>query len=170
MGELRIRHATPVDWPSIWPFWRDIVAAEDTYVYPTDLDSDGARDLWFGEPPTEVWVAEADDGIVGSYHLGPNHSGPGAHIANVSYMVDARARGGGVGRQMVEHSIARAGEAGFRGIQFNAVAATNIYAVALYERLGFSVIGRIPGGFLHPEQGYVDLLIMYRSLLSHEHG
>ena len=165
MGELRIRLGSEADWPAIWPFWRDIVAAADTYVYPAGLDSDTARDVWFGEDPLEVWVAERDDAVVGSYHLGPNHSGPGAHIANVSYMVDGSARGGGVGRAMVEHSIARAAETGYRGIQFNAVAATNVYAVALYERLGFSVIGRIPGGFRHPDQGYVDLLIMYRSLL-----
>ena len=54
-----------------------------------------------------------------------------------------------------------------RGIQFNAVVATNVYAVALYEDLGFSVTGRIPGGFRHPEHGFVDLLIMYCDLIGY---
>jgi len=35
---------------------------------------------------------------------------------------------------------------------------------ALYEALGFAVVGTIPGGFRHPAAGYVDLLVMYRAL------
>lgn len=67
---------------------------------------------------------------------------------------------------MVLHCLEQAAAAGYRGIQFNAVAvaASNEHAVTLYLELGFSVIGTVPGGFAHPEQGFVDLLIMYREL------
>ena len=50
-------------------------------------------------------------------------------------------------------------------MQFNAVAATNTHAIALYRRLGFTTIGLVPGGFRHPSAGYVDLHIMFRPLV-----
>lgn len=162
---MRIRRATDADWPAIWPIWHEVVAAADTYAYPAGLDSEQARELWFDVPPCEVWVAEDEDaGLIGTYHLGPNHSGPGSHIANGSYMVAAAARGQRIGRALVVHSLDRAREAGYRGMQFNAVAATNVYAVRLYEDLGFELIGRVPGAFKHPAEGFVDLLIMFRAL------
>lgn len=166
-GSLRLRPATGSDWPLIWPFWRQIVAAGDTYCYDPAMDYEAGQRLWFGSPPDQVWLATLDgpEGtVLGSYRLGPNKAGPGAHIGTASYMVSEAARGRGVGRAMVLHCIEQAAAAGYRGIQFNAVAASNTYAVKLYLELGFSVIGAVPGGFAHPEQGFVDLLIMYREL------
>jgi ribosomal protein S18 acetylase RimI-like enzyme len=46
-------------------------------------------------------------------------------------------------------------------MQFNAVAETNVAAVGLYERLGFTIIGTVPGAFEHPTKGRVGLHIMY---------
>ena len=37
-------------------------------------------------------------------------------------------------------------------------------AVQLYERVGFTIVGRVPGAFRHPEQGEVALLVMQRPL------
>ncbi|MFY9734983.1 MAG: GNAT family N-acetyltransferase, partial [Rhodoplanes sp.] len=51
-----------------------------------------------------------------------------------------------------------------RAMQFNFVIATNDRAVRLWQTMGFSVVGRLPGAFLHPAQGYVDALVMYREL------
>ena len=75
-----------------------------------------------------------------------------------------RSAGRGVGRALVEHSLRRAAGLGFLGMQFNAVAATNTGAIALYERLGFAAVGRVPGAFRHPRAGRVDLVVMYREL------
>ncbi|MDQ1751332.1 MAG: hypothetical protein QOE71_2388 [Pseudonocardiales bacterium] len=180
---MLIRTATELDWPSVWPFWREIVAAGDTYTYEPITDSERAREVWFGSGSYQTWVCTIDDSdesesdepgspaptddagrIVGTYHLGPNHGGAGSHIANGSYMVAPGIRGHGIGRAMVEHSIRRATESGYLGIQFNAVAASNTYAIRLYVDLGFNIIGRVPGGFRHPQQGLIDLLIMHRAL------
>ena len=118
--------------------------------------------MWFGPEPEETWVAGSDDGaLLGTYHLGPNHGGPGSHIANASYMVAPTARGRGVGRAMVEHSLDRTADLGYEGLQFNAVAATNRSAIKLYHDVGFVTVGVIPRGFRHPSEGLVDLLIMY---------
>jgi ribosomal protein S18 acetylase RimI-like enzyme len=65
---------------------------------------------------------------------------------------------------MAEDAMVRARAAGYSGMQFNLVVATNEPAVALWRQLGFSVVGRIPRGFRHAQHGLVDALIMYRDL------
>jgi ribosomal protein S18 acetylase RimI-like enzyme len=185
-GGVRFRLAAESDWPLIWPFWHQIVAAGDTYCYDPAMDCQAGQRLWFGSPPDQVWLVTGGDSagvppsggdsagvqpsdggegaVLGSYRLGPNKAGPGAHISTASFMVSEAARGRGMGRAMVLHCLDQAAAAGYRGIQFNAVAASNRYAVKLYLELGFRVIGTVPGGFAHPEQGFVDLLIMFCDL------
>jgi GNAT superfamily N-acetyltransferase len=178
VGSLEFRPATRADWPLIWPFWHQIVAAADTYCYDPAMGFDDGRQLWFATPPDQVWLVTADSApaagsdsgsaaeatVSGSYRLGPNKAGPGAHIGSASYMVSEAARGRGIGRAMVLHCLDQARAAGYRGIQFNAVAASNLPAIRLYRELGFSVIGTVPGGFAHPQLGLVDLLIMFHEL------
>jgi len=79
-------------------------------------------------------------------------------------MVSDRARGRGIARQMCEHSQIIARETGYQAMQFNFVASSNAGAVALWQKLGFETVGRMPGAFKHPSQGYVDALVMYKSL------
>ena len=163
--ELRFRPADATDWPAIWPIFQQVVAAADTYPYDPATDFDAGRGVWLAPPPDRAWlVSDADGTVLGTYKTGPNRAGPGSHVATASYMVAEVARGRGVGRAMVLHSIEQARAGGFRGIQFNAVAASNTWAIKLYEDLGFRVIGAVPGGFRHPRQGFVDLLIMYLDL------
>jgi ribosomal protein S18 acetylase RimI-like enzyme len=66
---------------------------------------------------------------------------------------------------MCAHSLDRARERGFRAMQFNFVVSTNKSAVHLWRGFGFEIVGRLPGAFQHPSQGFVDALVMYRSLL-----
>jgi hypothetical protein len=49
-------------------------------------------------------------------------------------------------------------------MQFNFVVSTNERAVRLWQQLGFQTVGRLPGAFRHPTQGFVDALVMYRTL------
>lgn len=162
---LHFRPATEADWPQLWPILHEIVLAEETYTYDPAMDSKAGMRTWLPGPPDRAWLVSDEHGtVLGSYKSGPNRAGPGAHVATASYIVAATARGKGVGRAMVLHSLEQARVGGFRGIQFNAVAASNVYAVRLYEDLGFRVVGAVPGGFRHPRQGFVDLLIMYRDL------
>lgn len=163
-AELTVRRAVDADWPRLWPIFHEVTAAGDTFAYDPDTDEPTARSWWLGPPPNQTWVAVDGDAVLGMYIVGPNHGGPGAHIANASYMVAAPARGRGIGRRLVEHSLGQARAAGYLGVQFNAVAASNSHAVKLYQDLGFTTIGTVPQGFRHPEQGLVDLLIMYYQL------
>lgn len=162
---MQIRYATADDWPSIWPFLREIVAAGDTYTWPTDLTEDRARAMWLRPLPHRTLVAVSDDDVVlGTAKMGPNFEGPASHVANASFMVAPGNASRGVGRALGEHVLELARADGFRAMQFNAVVSTNTRAVALWQSLGFEIIGTVPEGFLHPQQGYVGLHIMHRFL------
>jgi ribosomal protein S18 acetylase RimI-like enzyme len=80
-------------------------------------------------------------------------------------MVAPTARGEGIGRAMSEHCLSEARRLGFRAMQFNFVVSTNESAIRLWQQLGFKIVGTLPGAFRHPEKGYVDVYVMFRSLL-----
>lgn len=162
---MLIRDAEAVDWPAIWPFLRDIVAAGDTYTWPRDVTEEQARSMWMLEPPGRTVVAVAEDGtVLGSAKMNPNHLGPASHISSASFMVDPAYSGRGVGRALGEHVLDLARAEGYRAMQFNAVVETNTRAVALWRSLGFEVLATLPEGFHHPSGRYVGLHIMYRRL------
>ncbi|MEU5209624.1 GNAT family N-acetyltransferase [Streptomyces sp. NPDC020742] len=162
---MLIRTATAADWPAIWPFFHEIVAAGETYTYPRDLDEEAGRAMWLLPPPGRTVVAVDDSGtVLGTAKMNPNHMGGAAHIAGASFMVDPRQGGRGVGRALGEYVLEWARAEGYRAMQFNAVVETNTGAVALWKSLGFTVMTTLPEGFHHPTKGYVGLHIMYRKL------
>lgn len=152
------------DWPLVWPIVREIVRAAETYPYDPGMTEAEAHRLWVQAPPGLTVVAVEGDQVLGTAKMGPNWAGPGSHVANASYMVGAAARGRGVGTALCRFSLDWARERSFAGMQFNAVVETNRTAVELYERLGFRVLGTVPGAFAHPTLGRVGLHVMYREL------
>jgi GNAT superfamily N-acetyltransferase len=105
--------------------------------------------MWMVPPPGRATVAVDDDGtIAGTANMYANRPGPGDHVASGNYMVAAGRRGAGIGRALIEDSLSWARRAGFRAMQFNAVAESNTSAVRLYERVGFrrrgARAGRLP--------------------------
>jgi L-amino acid N-acyltransferase YncA len=159
---MQIREATRVDWPLIYPFFREIVAAGESYAFPEGLDRDEAEPWWMETPPGRTVVAVEPDGtVLGSAKMGPNRPGRGAHIATASFMVDPRFAGRGVGRALGLSVLGWAEENGFHAIQFNAVVETNAPAMHLWQSLGFRVLGTVPEAFQHPLFGLVGLNILY---------
>jgi L-amino acid N-acyltransferase YncA len=165
---MRIREATLTDWPAIWPFMSQIVAAGETFSWDRAVSEQTARDMWFrwlDGPVGHTLVAiDADGTILGTAETGPNHLGPAAHIASASFMVDPAHARRGVGRALGERVLELARADGFRGMQFNAVVQANTAAVTLWRDLGFEILATIPEGFQHPVYGYVGLHIMYQWL------
>jgi L-amino acid N-acyltransferase YncA len=162
---VEIRDARADDWPRIWPFFREIVVAGDTFAYDQRMDERQSREIWMVGPPARTSVAvDADGAIAGTANMYPNRPGPGSHVASGSFMVDSAHRGKGAGRALCEDALDWARAEGFRAMQFNAVVETNVGAVELYRSLGFEVIGTVPQAFKHPTEGYVGLHVMHLSL------
>jgi ribosomal protein S18 acetylase RimI-like enzyme len=160
---MLIRHARQEDRSAIWRILEPTIRAGETYTLPRDMSEAEALAYWIGAD-RETFVAEEEGRILGTYNLRANQPGGGAHVANCGYMTAADAGGRGVARAMCEHSLRHARERGFRAMQFNFVVSSNGRAVKLWQGLGFETVGRLPGAFLHPRLGYVDALVMFRSL------
>lgn len=161
---MTIREARPEEWPQIFDFYSLTVDEGATYAFPEGQTPDEARPWWMEQPPGRTVVAVEGDSVLGSAKMGPNRPGRGSHIATASFMVDPRRRSRGVGRALGEHMIEWAREAGYEGIQFNAVVETNAAAVHLWQSLGFDIIGTVPGAFDHAEHGPVGLHVMFLRL------
>ncbi|WP_435176206.1 GNAT family N-acetyltransferase [Actinacidiphila sp. bgisy145] len=160
-----LRDATAADWPLIWPFLQRICAEGETFSYPVDLTQEVGRGYWMLPPPGRTVVAaDAGGRVLGTAKMNPNQMGNAGHVASASFMVDPAHAGRGVGRALCTEALRWAAAEGYRGMQFNAVVASNTHAVALYRSLGFEVVGTVPDGFRHPRLGYVGLHIMYKSL------
>jgi L-amino acid N-acyltransferase YncA len=159
-----VRPATDADWPRIWPFFDATVQAGESYAFPLDLTIETARSWWLERPPGATVVLEEAGAVLGSAKMGPNRPGRGDHVGTASFMVAPQARGRGVGRTLGEHVVQWHREQGFRAIQFNAVVETNTAAVRLWESLGFTIVGTVPGAFRSRAHGYVGLHVMHRRL------
>ncbi|WP_432797111.1 N-acetyltransferase family protein [Poriferisphaera sp. WC338] len=160
---MDIREAVTDDFAGVWSIFSAVVSKGDTYAYPKDMTADEARVIWMEK--TRCTYVVVDEGeIVGTYYLKTNYDGPGDHVCNCGYMVADDARGKGLATMMCEHSQKVAVALGYKAMQFNFVATSNAGAVRLWERLGFEVVGRLPWAFKHPNEGYVDALVMYKWL------
>jgi ribosomal protein S18 acetylase RimI-like enzyme len=165
MSDMTLRAATAADHPAIWEILRPVFRAGETYAIDPAISQADALAYWFG-PGREVRVVEAGGAILGSYYIRPNNEGGGAHVCNCGFVTATAAQGRGVARAMLTEALDRAAQSGYRAMQFNFVISTNTRAVALWQTAGFQIAGRLPGAYLHPKLGYVDALVMYRSLVT----
>jgi ribosomal protein S18 acetylase RimI-like enzyme len=162
-ADLRIRPAAARDEHELWRVIEPMIRAGETYPLARDLSRVDALAYWHS-PQHEVFVAEHEGVIVGTYYLRANNQGGGAHVANCGYVVAPQAMRRGVARAMCAHSMERARARGFRAMAFNFVIASNAHAVRLWQSCGFAIVGRLPGAFEHPRLGLVDALVMHRIL------
>ena len=158
-----IQEAIDSDFDNIWPIFHVIASAGQTYAYPTDISKDEAKKLWINLPRKTFIVIDNDE-LLGTYYIKTNQVGLGSHVCNCAYMVSSKARGKGIATMMCEHSQKVAMDLGYRAMQFNFVASSNIGAIRLWNKLGFNTVGTLPKAFNHPSLGYIDALIMYKWL------
>jgi L-amino acid N-acyltransferase YncA len=161
---MLIRPAGEDDFDGMWDIFRAVVQGGDTYVFAPDTPPSVAREYFLG-PDIQSWVAEDDGHIVGMYKLIPNRRDRGSHVANASFMVHPDAHGRGIGRALGEHCLEEARKTGYQAMQFNFVVSTNTPGVALWQKLGFNIVGTLPRAFNHAKLGLVDAYVMHRFLL-----
>jgi ribosomal protein S18 acetylase RimI-like enzyme len=160
---MRIRLAEGYDEDDIWAILEPTIRAGETYTLPMIMGRQAALAYWLAHAH-EVFVAEEQGKLLGTYFLQANQLGGGSHVANCGYITAPWAIGRGVARAMCTHSLERARSRGFLAMQFNFVVSTNERAVRLWQSFGFEIVGRLPGAFRHPAQGFVDAFVLYRKL------
>ena len=159
--KIVIRAYAEKDLPAMVEIWNQVV--EDGVAFPQEdaLTLDTGR-AFFAAQTYDAVAEDADTGrVLGLYILHPNNIGRCGHIANASYAVHREARGLHIGEKLVSDCLAQAKAHGFRVMQFNAVVASNASAQHLYESIGFTKVGKIPGGFINGLGGYEDIFIYY---------
>ncbi|QBY02821.1 GNAT family N-acetyltransferase [Rhodophyticola sp. CCM32] len=158
-----IRPCKDTDKQALWRILEPVFRAGDTYTIDPDVSETDAIAYWCG-PTHQTFIAEDETGPLGTYFICPNQGGGGAHVCNCGYVTATQSRGKGIARAMLAHSLDLAPRLGYRAMQYNFVVSTNTRAIAIWEQAGFDIIGRLPGAFHHPARGYVDALVMFKTL------
>ena len=160
---INIRALEAQDLSAAVAIWNQVV--DDGVAFPQlePLTEESGRQFFAEQSFTGAAVGE-DGAVLGLYILHPNNVGRCGHICNASYAVHTNARGQHVGEALVRHCLQKGRELGFRILQFNAVVASNPPALRLYEKLGFTRLGTIPGGFLMKDGHYEDIVLHYHLL------
>jgi L-amino acid N-acyltransferase YncA len=164
LKEIEIRPALEADFEAMWVIFQELIASGDTYYFAADTSREDCHAYWFG-PGVQSFVATLNrERLLGMYRLIPNQRDRGAHVANASFMVSPAAQGIGVGKLMGRDCLARAKREGYLAMQFNYVVSSNVAAVLLWKKLGFSIIGTLPRAYRHQLLGFVDVYVMYQLL------
>lgn len=158
---IQIRSYQSADSAPATKIWNEVV--KDGIAFPQDEELTSNDGNQFFLEQTYTGIAEDTDTheILGLYILHPNNVGRCGHICNASYAVKKSCRGMHIGEKLVLDCLKMAKENQFRILQFNAVVATNIHALHLYERIGFKKLGVIPDGFRMPDGEYADIIPHY---------
>ncbi len=157
-----IRSYNEKDIPAMVRIWNEVVEEGVAFPQLDYLDEESGSAFFAAQ--TYCGVAEEEGNVVGLYILHPNNIGRCGHIANASYAVDSRCRGRHLGEKLVSDCLTQGKAHGFKLLQFNAVVENNIHARHLYERLGFTQLGTIPGGFLMKDGSYQNICLYYHVL------
>jgi RimJ/RimL family protein N-acetyltransferase len=146
------------------------VIVEEGTSYPHDRfpDDEDFLDYWFrGKQTVAAYVPDREGaaGMAGAFYLKPNWPGRAGHVANAGFIVAPEWRGQGLGWLLGQTMLDYAKQLGYRSVLFNLVFTENLIARRLWEKLGFTPLGIIPGAVRKNDGTYQDAIIMFRSLL-----
>ena len=160
--EITVRAFSEKDLDEMVSIWNEVV--EEGIAFPQEDMLTFRSGRIFFSSQTKSAVAIVDGRVAGLYILHPNNIGRCGHICNCSFAVSSSFRGLHIGESLVKDAMESARNADFRIMQFNAVVRTNTHARHLYERLGFTPLGIIPGGFRMKDGRYEDIVPYYSIL------
>ena len=159
-----IREYRRADLPFMTEIWNQIVGEGNAFPQEEMLSEVEAEAFFAGQTCCGVAQDTESERILGLYILHPNNVGRCGHICNASYAVKSELRGRHIGEALVKHCMEQGKKLGFRILQFNAVVRSNVSALHMYEKLGFTQLGVIPGGFLMKDGSYEDIIPHYHVL------
>jgi putative acetyltransferase len=95
-----------------------------------------------------LWIAEIDQKIAGSCGIYPTDGLPEGYVELVKFYLSSEARGKGIGKVLLEKSIASARKSGYKAIYIESFPEFE-NAVRIYRKLGFTLINRPLGNSGH---------------------
>ena len=158
---ITIREYRSQDMEEAMNIWNEVIREGKAFPQLDELTGLTADEFFKEQSYTGIAEDDETGEVVGLYILHPNNVGRCGHICNTSYAVKSGKRGLHIGEKLVKDSLSVGARLGFRILQFNAVVASNIHALHLYKRLGFTQLGRIPQGFLMKDGHYEDIILQY---------
>jgi len=160
-----IRKARLEDFEEIYDIFCHVLEEGETYSYTLEeMTPERSLAYWISAPGTECFVADVDEKVAGVTAIRPNRTGRAGHVANASFMVHPDFRRRGIARALGQFALKQAKKKGYKAMQFNFVVSANKVAVALWQSLGFKIIGTMPKGVKHAKKGLVDVYIMHQFL------
>jgi L-amino acid N-acyltransferase len=139
-----VRDATEADLPIIMEIYNDAVA-NTTAIWNDVLVDLQNRKEWFAARKAKgfpVLVAELDGKVAGYASYGDWRAFDGyRHTVEHSVYVHRDARGGGIGRLLMQELIARAASNGMH-VMIAAIESENDASIRLHEKLGFRIAGK----------------------------
>lgn len=174
--EAKLKDGSPVelvpagnqDLPLLAKLYDRIVAEGTSYPHDRPLTKAEFQDYWVTGKSTVVAYERprtARQDLLGAFYLKPNWPGRAEHVANAGFIVMPEWRNRGLGSLLGAAMLDYAKELGYRSVIFNLVFSENQVARRLWEKLGFRVLGAIPGAVRMSDGQYQDALMMFRSLI-----
>lgn len=165
-----IRRPEAVDAEGLLRYQKE-TSGETSYLVtgPEDIDWTAERqirriELWNSAPDRLRLVAEIDGALAGAAIVyGAGSQSRLRHRCSVDITLYQKFCGMGVGTELLGELLAAAKAAGYEQAELDVVS-TNAPAIALYERLGFETVGRIPHALKYKDGGYADFLLMVKAL------
>ncbi|KAL1970151.1 hypothetical protein VTN77DRAFT_6556 [Rasamsonia byssochlamydoides] len=147
-----------------------------TYPMEEPLSLEKFAEYWFGTFAVVV-LRGSDEKIsreeernweeecLGTFYIKPNYPGRCSHVCNAGFLTCTAARGKGIGLVMGRTYLEYAPKLGYKYSVFNLVFANNQASIRIWDKLGFTVLGRVPGAArLANSDELVDALIYGRKL------
>jgi len=144
--------------------WNSIVRHGQAFPQEEELDEKSGHEFFTRQSFTGIAWDTSQKMVAGLYILHPNNVGRCGHICNASFAVSEKFRQQHIGEQLVRHCMLQAVRCDFRILQFNAVVSSNTAALNLYQKLGFTQLGVIPGGFRNKAGVWEDIIPHYIDL------
>jgi len=145
---MEIRLASEEDLVSINAIYNQAVRQRFCTAHLSEIGMDQRRTWFRGHDQSHfpVFVVERNTEVLGWVFLGPYRQDRQAlsHVAEVSYYVDEKMRGRGIGSRLLEYAMQVAPEFGF-SVLVAILLDRNPASIALLKKFGFERWGVMPG-------------------------
>jgi len=160
-----IRKARLEDFEEIYAIFCKVLDEGMTYSYSREeMTPERSLAYWMTAKDTHCFVADVKGKVAGMAAIRRNRTCRAGHVANASFIVHPDYRKMGIATALGKHALKFAKKLGYKAMQYNFVVSTNKVAVALWQSLGFKIVGTLPKGFDHAKLGLVDVYIMHQFL------